>query len=226
MNIKQNKHKQELREDPVMDWILSTKDSVQKNSSKFIGAAIVIVLLFGAGITMKQLNESKQKKVLNIFGNAMIAYQDKNYDKAIEMFSETVSKYGATPQAIYGSYMIGTIFYEQKKYQEAIDWFKKAVTRKNSSQFVSGQALEGLSSCYEILGQNDQAVKYLEDALKDERIKYRHNAIKWKIALLCSTKDVNRAKTLCNEIIADTSAVDYRQKAENLLVTFEVKTAG
>lgn len=226
MNIKQNKHKQELKEDPVMDWMLNAKDSVQKNKNKFIGAAIIIAVLFAGGVTFKQVNLANQKKARDSFGAAMISYQDKNYDKAVEQFTTVVTQYGSTSQGIFGAYMVGSIYQEQKKYNEAIDWYKKAISSKSSAQFVSGQALEGISACYESLGQVDEAIKHLEAALKDSRVKHRHAAIKWKIALLSSSANIERTKQLCKEIIADTSADDFRQKAENLLITFEAKTAG
>ncbi len=226
MNIKQNKHKKELREDPVMDWILNTKDSIVKHRNVVIGVAIGIIILFGAALSFKQFSVKKQKDALDSFGVAMIAYQDKNYDKAIEKFSATADNYGSTPQAVFSAYMLGSIYSEQNKYQEAIDWFKKAVTPKKSAQFVSGQALEGISACYENLGQTDEAIKYLQEALNDKRIKHRHVAIKWKIALLSIKKDAEKTKQLCKEIMADTTAGEYYQKAENLLTSFEFKTAG
>lgn len=226
MNIRHNKHKKELREDPVMDWILNTKDNIVKYRSMIIGIAIGVLVLFGATLSFKQVSAKNQKNALNSFGEAMIAYQDKNYDKAIEKFSATVNSYGSSPQAVFGSYMLGSIYSEQNKYQEAIDWFKKAVTPKKTAEFVSGQALEGISACYENLGQTDEAIKYLQEALDDKRIKHRHVAIKWKIALLNSKKDAEKTKLLCKEIMADTNAGEYYQKAENLLAAFQLKTAG
>ncbi len=226
MNIKHNKHKQELREDPVMDWILNAKDNVVKYRSLVIGIAVGILVIFGASLTLKQVNATKQKNALSSFGEAMLAYQDKNYDKAIEKFSATVNSYGSTPQAVFGSYILGSIYFEQQKYEEAINWYKKAVTSKKSAQFVSGQALEGISACYENLGKADEAIRYLEEALDDARVKHRHSAIRWKIALLSSSNNVEKAKNLCKEIMADTAAGEYHQKAENLLTTFQLKTAG
>lgn len=226
MNIKQNKHKKELREDPVMDWIINAKDNIVKYRTAVTGFAIGILILFGAALTFKQINAKNQKNALNLFGEAMIAYQDRNYDKAIDKFSATVNSYSSTPQAVFGAYMLGSIYSEQNKYQEAIDWFKKAVTSKKTAEFVSGQALEGISACYENLGQTDEAIKYLQEALGDKRIKHRHVAIKWKIALLSSKKDAERTKQLCKEIMADTNAGEYYQKAENLLAAFQFKTAG
>ncbi|HEX3019346.1 MAG TPA: tetratricopeptide repeat protein [Chitinispirillaceae bacterium] len=226
MNIKHNKHKQEMREDPVMDWILNAKDSIVKNQIKVIGAAVVVIVLFGAAMTIKQVGAANQKKALSSFGAAMISYQDKNYEKAIEQFSATVKSYASTPQAVFGSYLLGTIYSEQKKYQEAIDWYKKAVTSKKAAQFVNGQALEGIAACYENLGNNDEAIKYLEDALKDARVEHRFAAIKWKIALLSSSKNVEKTKQLCKEIMADTAAQELHQKAENLLTVSQNKTAG
>ncbi|NLL12857.1 MAG: tetratricopeptide repeat protein [Fibrobacter sp.] len=226
MNIKHNKHKKELREDPVMDWIINAKDNIVKYRTAVTGFAIGILILFGAALTFKQINAKNQKNALNLFGEAMIAYQDRNYDKAIDKFSATVNSYSSTPQAVFGAYMLGSIYSEQNKYQEAIDWFKKAVTSKKTAEFVSGQALEGISACYENLGQTDEAIKYLQEALGDKRIKHRHVAIKWKIALLSSKKDAERTKQLCKEIMADTNAGEYYQKAENLLAAFQFKTAG
>jgi tetratricopeptide (TPR) repeat protein len=226
LNIKHNKHKKELREDPVMDWIINAKDNIVKYRTAVTGFAIGILILFGAALTFKQINAKNQKNALNLFGEAMIAYQDRNYDKAIDKFSATVNSYSSTPQAVFGAYMLGSIYSEQNKYQEAIDWFKKAVTSKKTAEFVSGQALEGISACYENLGQTDEAIKYLQEALGDKRIKHRHVAIKWKIALLSSKKDAERTKQLCKEIMADTNAGEYYQKAENLLAAFQFKTAG
>lgn len=226
MNIKNNKHKKELREDPVMDWILNTKDNIVKYRTVITGVAIGVIVLFGAALSFKQVNANKQKNALNSFGEAMIAYQDKNYDKAIDKFSTTVNSYGSTPQAVFGAYMLGSIYSEQNKYQEAIDWFKKAVTPKQSAEFVSGQALEGISASYENMGQTDEAIKYLQEALNDKRIKHRHVAIKWKIALLNSKKDAEKTKQLCKEIMKDPTAGEYYQKAENLLAAFQFKTAG
>jgi len=226
LNIKHNKHKKELREDPVMDWILDTKDNIVKYRTMIAGFAIGILILFGAAFTFKEVSAKKQKNALDSFGEAMIAYQDRNYDKAIEKFSSTVNGYGSTPQAVFGAYMLGSIYSEQNKYQEAIDWYKKAVTPKKSAKFVSGQALEGISACYENLDQPDEAIKYLQEALNDKRFKHRHVAIKWKMALLSSKKDAEKTKQLCKEIMADTTAGEYYQKAENLLSAFQFKIAG
>jgi len=134
LNIKHNKHKKELREDPVMDWIINAKDNIVKYRTAVTGFAIGILILFGAALTFKQINAKNQKNALNLFGEAMIAYQDRNYDKAIDKFSATVNSYSSTPQAVFGAYMLGSIYSEQNKYQEAIDWFKKAVTSKKNSR--------------------------------------------------------------------------------------------
>ncbi len=226
MNIKHNSHKKELREDPVMEWILNAKDNIVKYRTMIAGFAIGILILFGASLTFKQISAKNQKNALNSFGEAIIAYQDRNYDKAIEKFSATVKDYGSTPQAVFGAYMLGCIYSEQNKYQEAIDWYKKAVTTKKTAEFVSGQALEGISACYENLGQTDEAIKYLQEALNDKRFKHRHVAIKWKIALLSSKKDIEKTKQLCKEIMEDANAGEYYQKAENLWQHFSLKTAG
>jgi tetratricopeptide (TPR) repeat protein len=225
LNIKQNKDKQVLKEDPVMDWILNAKDYVIKNNKSVTGFVIAIMLAIGLYGGFNQMKKSKLIKAQDTFGKAVVAYNDKQYDAATGLLKEVTEKYASTSQAVFGAYLLGTINFEQGKNDEAIKWFEKAVTAKSSAQFVSGQALEGIATCYEFKGDVPTSIKYLSRALDDEKIAHRHGAIRWKMALLNQKSDLPTSKKLCNEIIADTTAIDYHQKAQNLLAVFNTELA-
>lgn len=225
LNIKYNKKKNELKEDPVLNGLLKTKEYVKKNSNLLMGAAIVLVFLIGFTIIYSNIRSSSQQKAQELFGNAMLAYTDKQYDKAMEQFKIVIDNHEASPQSVLSSYMLANILFEQKRYDEAITWYKNAITTKKSSGFVGAQALEGLASCYEAKGDTKNAVKYLEEALNDDRIAYRHASIKWKLALLNKT-DTTKVRQLCQDIIKDSTAADYHQKAQNLLAMIKGGLAG
>ncbi|NLW29964.1 MAG: tetratricopeptide repeat protein [Fibrobacter sp.] len=225
MNIKYNKKKQELKGDPLVDGIVKAREYIAKNSNLIIGSVVVLLFLIVFSIVYSNMRSSSQHKAQEVFGNAMLAYTDKQYDEAIEQFKIVVTNYGSTSQSVLSSYMLANILFEQGRYDEAITWYESAVSTKNFSGFVGAQAFEGLASCYEAKGDNSSAVKYLEKALNDERISYRHSAIRWKIALL-SKSDTSKVRQLCQEIINDSSATDYHHKAENLLAMMKMESAG
>jgi Tfp pilus assembly protein PilF len=114
------------------------------------------------------------------------------------------------------AYMLGSILCQQFRYNEAITWYE-TVTKSKNIGFMSAAAYEGLGVCYEALKDTGLALDNYEKALNDKRLGYRKNALRWKIALLTRNSDMTRSKAMCNEIIADTMAQDYRLNAEFLM---------
>jgi len=222
LNIQYNKHKQELREDPVLDWLLKTKDFMMKNSNVLIGALIVMVFIIGGWMAFSYFQKNSSLKAKEAFGAAMIYYNENQMDKAIEKFRIVAENHRHTSQAVQSAYMIGTILYNQGKYDVASTWFESAASGKTASEFISGQAQEGLAACYEAKGDVKTALKYLEKALDDKRNQFRHPAILWKMALLNRTSDAATTRKICKQIMADTLANEYRQKAENLIAEMDV----
>lgn len=215
-NKKKQEKKQELNNDPLVDGIVKTREYVAKNNKMIIGVSVVLLFAIVFSVVFGNMRASSDHKSQEVFGNAMLAYTASEYDKAIEQFKIVTDNYGTTVQAVFSSYMLGNILFGQKRYDEAITWFENAISSKKASGFVGAQAFEGLALCYEAKGDNAAAVKYLENALNDDRISFRHGAIRWKLALL-SKSDVPKVRKLCTEIINDTTATDLHQKAENLL---------
>ncbi|MBN1577822.1 MAG: tetratricopeptide repeat protein [Chitinispirillaceae bacterium] len=225
MNIKYNKQKQISREDPVLDGLLKTKDFVRKNSNRIVGSAAVIVLVAGIFLVFGYFQKSRTKNAREEFGKAMIAYSEDRSADAIDQFRSIAENYRRSVPGTMSAYMLGSILYQQGRYDEAITWYD-AVNKGANIGFINAQAYEGLAACYELKEDTAAAIKNLEMVLADDRVAYRHNAARWKIALLTRTTDFMRAKKLCEEIIADTTAQEYRQNAEFLKATLINTTAG
>ena len=220
MNIKYSKQKQEMRDDPVMDFFLQTKKYFSKNQNMILGGGIVLVFAIVCFMVYTQIHGSSIEKANDAIGNAWIAYDHRNIDKAIEGFRIVAENHPNTPQGIESAQMLGSISLSLGKYDDAIKWFTIATTAKNELGSVAGVSLEGLASCYEAKGDAKKAIDCLEKALREDGLKYRHPAIRWRMALL--NQKINnpvRAQGLCKEILSDTTATDYRQRAENLLAS-------
>jgi tetratricopeptide (TPR) repeat protein len=208
-----------MRDDPVLDFLLQSKEFVKKHGNSLtIGLVAVVVLVVGLSI-YNNSGKANEDKIQSSFGKAMISYDNQEMDKAAENFRIVAEKYPNTAQGLQSAYMLGSIYFDQGKYDDAKKFFEKAT--KDRKEFVGAQAIEGIAACYEAKGDNANAVKYLEKALSDKRISYRYGAIRWKIVLLIKSSDTEKAKKLCNEIISDTTASDYQQPAENLIAVMD-----
>ena len=222
MNIKYSQKKQEMREDPVLEFLFKAKEYVTKNANALVGVGIAAVVIVGFLLVYAQMKRSSQEKASDAFGQAMIEYNDHAVDKAVEQFGIIADNYKNTPQGAMSALMLGSIYFNVGRYDEAITWFETAASRKNIVEFINGEALEGIAGCYEAKGDIPKAIGYCQQALDDIHYQYRRAAITWKLALLNQKmNNGERAKTLCQQIISDSTATDYRQRAENLLAALE-----
>ena len=235
MEIKYSKKKQELRKDPILEFIMQAKEVVFAQSNTIMIIAIGIALALGGGMIFNSIKKSSLQKSQEAFGKALLTYESNagspadvgdNLSKTVDAFKSVVDNYKGSPQATYSAYFLGHLFLRQQRYDEAITWFNAALTKNSGTGFVGGSALEGLANCYEAKGNIEEALNYLKKALLDDRIKYRSAALEWRSALLCKDlKKIEEARLSCQKILADTvaAAAPYKQKAENLIVELSIQ---
>jgi tetratricopeptide (TPR) repeat protein len=222
LNIQYSKKKEEMRRDPIMDWLISTKASIAGNLKQLaIGGGVVVAAIAVVMVVSYMMNK-KRSAAQDVYGKAMIALQKNNTDEAVGFFTDITDKFGSTPHAGYSAFMLGGIYYKQNKYDDAIKWFEIAAAKKKNTAFVPGGALEELAACYEAKGDLTQAQDYLKKALANPESAFRYPSIRWKLALLAvESKKVDDARSYCQNIIADSLAGEFRQKADLLLVELQ-----
>jgi len=225
VEIKYSKKKQEMRQDPLLDFLNDAKEFIDKNSNTIMIGVIALCLLLAGGWAFQYFKKSGEEKAQEAFGKAMVAYQSGDEIKAVDAFRAVVENHRNTPQASYSSFVLGNLFLQQGKFDEAITWFKDAESTNPHTGFVGADALEGLSACYEAKGNREEALGCLQKALDDQRIRNRFPGLEWKAALLC--RDMGKladAKRFCEQIVGDTTvhAASYKQKAGNFLTEIQV----
>jgi tetratricopeptide (TPR) repeat protein len=236
VDIKYSKKKQEMRKDPVFEFIMQAKDVVVAQSNTIIMITLAAALVLGGVMVFGSIKKSGLQKAQEAFGKALLQYEisainlptaaDGNLSKAVDAFKTVADNFKGSPQATYSAYLIGHIFLKQQRYDEAITWFNAAASKNSRTDFVGASALEGLATCYEAKGNSEEALTYLKKALQDDRLRYRSPAIAWKSALICKDlKKIGDAKSYCQKIIADTVSIatPFKQKAENMIVELSIQ---
>lgn len=219
MDIKYNKQKQELRDDPVMDFLLSAKDYLQKNQKRLLNLLIVIIVGFIAYIGFNLYQKNSDAKIQSAFGTAMVEYEAKQMAKAQENLKIVADKFPGSAQGMQSAFLLAGLYLDSAKYDDAEKYYKISSKEK---EFIGAQSYEGLGACYEAKGNVSAAIESYNKALANQNVAYRYGAIRWKIALLQKDTNKDKAIDLCKQIVADTNAVEYHQKAENLLAVIEI----
>jgi len=203
--------------DPLVDGVLRFRAFINKNGGTvafFLVAALVAV---GGILVYNALRESQNRKAQELFGVGILDYNADRFDRALESFIQAADKYKGTPQGAMSAFMAGSVYLRQNNVDQAIAFFETAAGGAESG-FVRGQALEGLAAAYEEKGDNAAAIRSLEKALRDKAAAHRRPAVRWKLALL-NKDNANAASRYCKELLADTLAAQYHQKAENLMAS-------
>jgi len=203
--------------DPLVDGVVRFREFISKNGGVVAAFLVAIVVVVGGVLVYNGLRESQIRKAQDIFGVGILDYNADKFDAALESFIKVAEKYKGTPQGTMGAFMAGSVYLQQNNIDQAITWFEASANGVESG-FVRGQALEGLAAAYEEKGDEASAIKYLERALRDKSAAHRRSAIRWKLALL-NKNNASAASRYCKELIADTLATQYHQKAENLLAS-------
>jgi TolA-binding protein len=225
LEIKYSKKKQEMRQDPFLDFLSNAKEFIDKNGNAITIGAIAVCVLLLAGWAFQYFKKTGEEKAQESFGKAMVAYQSGDEAKAVDAFKAVIDNNKNSPHASYSAFVLGNLFLQQGKADEAITWFKDAQSTNERTGFIGADALEGLAACYEAKGNREEALNYLQKALGDQRIRSRFPEIAWKAALLC--KDLGKlgeAKRFCEQIVGDTvaQAAGYKQKAGNFLIEIQI----
>jgi tetratricopeptide (TPR) repeat protein len=222
LDIKYSKKKEEMRHDPIIEFIVKARTYAGENSSTLLSVLVVILLVVAGFSAYSYVKKSGQRHATDAFGKAMMAYVGSNRVEAVEALSLVADKHRNTAQAAYAAYLLGQTYLMQEDYKEAITWLEIA-SRNAKAGFVEGQALESLASCYEATQDYERSVEYLQKALKTRSAGFRYPAIRWKAALACRQLGRNdETRQYCRDILSDTLAVQYRQKAENLITEIDV----
>ncbi|MDR2579239.1 MAG: tetratricopeptide repeat protein [Chitinispirillales bacterium] len=216
MDIKRKKSGQLEGADPLVGGIVRAREFFTKNGKLVVVCCVAVAVIVGGSFIFNAMREANIRKAQETFGVGILDYQAEQLDRALASFSEVANNFGRSPIRTMSAFMMGSIYLQQGSHDQAITWFEAAANGKDAG-FVRGQALEGLAVAHEEKGDIAAAVRHLERALRDKTISHRHPALRWRLALLTRDSNSSAAMTHCQNIISDTTATMYHQRAENLL---------
>ncbi len=221
MDIKYSKKKQQMRRDPLVDGLGRAKSYLNENRQSITIAAVVVLVVALGVVFFTQMRSAAIRRADEAFGKAVLAYTAGDTTLAVELLTEAANEHEGAPHAAYSALILGSHMLEEGRYEEALAWYEQASESGNSG-FVAAAALEGISAAHEGLGDYEQARRYLRRALDDKRLDFHAPTLRWKLALVNrELNETGEALELCEDIVSDSLAMPYHQKAKNMLAALK-----
>lgn len=147
--------KEELRDDPVLDWIEGAMEYTQKNS-RTIGLVIAAVVVVGLGAWMIMRSQASGRiEASQMLAEGQSLTIQGNYAQAEIQLQDLLSKHGGSEAARSGRIYLGDVYYAQGRYEEALATYEEAIA--NTKGELLSAAERGKACALESLGRFGEA---------------------------------------------------------------------
>ena len=155
--------KEELREDPVLEWIQNFVQKVQDNTRWIvIGVAGLVVIVFGTIMIGNSRTEAAaEAKRQLVAGQA--AFLQGNYAGAETQLQQLLASQSGGVTALRARLVLGDALLAQNRFAEALEIFEDA-TRNGGDDDLRAAALRGCAVAYESVGRYAEAKTSFEQA--------------------------------------------------------------
>lgn len=219
--FKKKLKKQELKEDKIMESIITSWDWIRNHIELVGGIALGIVAVAFASTLYIHNQRKSDTEALIAFDSALSMYSQSDTSKlsGVYLQLEGISKkYNATESGKRAILYMGHISYLMKDYPKAISHYQTFLKREEKDEVLQAHAYEGIAACLE--DKNDfsgAAMNYEEIARK-----FKQNTFLAPRGLLSAGRCYEAAK-----LIPKAREV-YRKIIDNYptsLVTYQAKTS-
>lgn len=168
-----------IRTQPNAGYIWQTEVTIKPITSKkpfnmFALAASMICVVSTIGLTLLNFEQTQQKQVmlpaLGSYSNAVVAFQEANYDEAEKWLTFTLKE---NPDSIDAQLLLAEVKYQQNEHNSANSLAFTALNNASETSYYRAQALDLLSR---IALETNQIDKALSFAVKGKQVMNRELA--------------------------------------------------
>jgi TolA-binding protein len=171
MKAKRRLTRREIKEDKLVTYTYKVTDFFNKNSKLVTGVAIGLVLVAVIAVMMVRSKQQAEQLASAKMAEAMIYYDQMNYDKAIPLLKDVIEKYDGTKSAGFATFYLANSYFNKKEYDKAKTYYKKYLDDYGDDDLMASSALAGIASCLDAEGKTEAAAqKFVEAAHKYPKV--------------------------------------------------------
>ncbi len=194
--------KRAVKEDKFVTFASNATDFVQQNWKQIaLGIALVLVVIV-AGSGWGKHRQTRERTASERLAEAAIAEQEGKTDRAEELYTLVVSKYGRTQAGIPACTSLGALQFSGGRFDEAITTYRKAVDRVGSDPMGAFAAYSGVGACLEEQGKYEEAaIQHRSYAKKYPRSSFAPEALSDAARCFVQAGCADEAKAALEQIV-------------------------
>ncbi len=167
------REKTQMKEDKLVTAWFKTMDYVEHNSKNFLFGLAAVVVLAGAGYYYKWHLQQQEQQASVLFAVGKQAFENGNYDAALDSLGKLTNKFGGTTSAEVGTVYLANAFMQKKDYATAERYYRAYLDDYDNDDILSVAAAAGIAATYDERGDHAKAAELYENAARDYGKSYR-----------------------------------------------------
>lgn len=167
------REKSHMKEDKLVTAWFKTIDYVEHNSKNFLFGLTAVVLLAGGGYFYKWNLQQEEQQASVLFAKGKQAFDNQNFDAAIDSLGRLTNKYSGTSSAGVGTVYLANAFMQKKDYATAERYYRMYLDDYDNDDILSIAAAAGVAASFEERGEHAEAAELYEKAARDYDASYR-----------------------------------------------------
>ena len=215
---KKNIAKKEIQRDPFLESVDKAQAHLETNKKKYTNICLAILAALVGYNTLSNRQTSTSAKASAELGIALTSL-DKGDTITAEFQLETIySDYSGTQSAVNAGYFAGKLNYDKNKYDLAKPQIANYI-KNSENKFMFAPAILILSSIARFEGNNDKALKYINEGIEKCSLNNEINLLKiHKANILIDIGDRTAARSIIDQILEEEDiSIVNKQLAEKIL---------
>ncbi|MGH7492951.1 MAG: tetratricopeptide repeat protein [bacterium] len=167
------REKTQMKEDKLVTAWFKTVDYVEQNSKNFLYGVTAVVLLAGGGYYYKWNLQQQEQQASLLFVTGKLAFDNQNFDAAIDSLGKLTNKYSGTASAGVGTVYLANAFMQKKDYATAERYYRTYLDDYDNDDILSVAAAAGIAATFDERGEHAKAAAAYEKVANEYNTSYR-----------------------------------------------------
>lgn len=217
--------KKELKQDKFVLYTLKAKEFAEAHSKLLFQGGIALLILIVLIVLYARSKQSAGIKANELLGEAELAQNIGNLQRAEEVLKQLVEDYDGTYAAGEGTFMLAKLYWQRNDTTDAETYFKKYFEDYGDDDLLTAGALAGYADCLVWQKKPAEAARYYEKAgrVNEENPltpSYLYSAAK----AYFDAQNYQKVKSLASEIAEKYEKSEFKSMAEILMHMAELKS--
>ncbi len=177
LKAKKKLTRREIKEDKLVTFYFKAQDFYRLYQKWVHYGILAVVVLISLGIYIANSKQEAEEKASVELARGKAAYQNEDYDVAIDILSALTSDFSGTRAAAMGTLYLAKAYLAKKDYEQAEAYFRKYLDDYGDDPILKTAAAMGIAVVYDERGDFEKAAELYEEAAQMDKDSFKSNEL-------------------------------------------------